>query len=294
MDSQSRAQLDIVVPARNEARNIVECLEALPAAGPQMDLRVIVVANGEDWETTSTAASHASAIFESQGMELKVFGHATPGKTRALNLGDRHTRGCPVAYLDADVRLAPGALHHIGAALDCSEPRLAGPHRVLRQPLGVIARNYARVWRNLPAVKGRLIGTGCYAVNPAGRARWGEFPPIIADDAFVQSRFCSDEWTICTNAPCAVTFPEWPELIVAIRRWRAGSEELRHLPAHGTAIGSSDPRAGWPANLRFIWSHPDLWRSVPAYLFVQAISRMGPPPGMAWTPHRAEGFGKAP
>ena len=37
------------------------------------------------------------------------------------------------------------------------------------------------------------MGAGLFAVNAAGRARWGRFPDIISDDTFVRLNFAPEE-----------------------------------------------------------------------------------------------------
>jgi hypothetical protein len=52
-----------------------------------------------------------------------------------------------------------------------------------------VTRAYARFWQRLPFAQSNAPGYGLFAVNAAGRARWGDFPGIISDDTFVRLQF---------------------------------------------------------------------------------------------------------
>ncbi len=83
----------------------------------------------------------------------------------------------------------------------------------------------------LPFVQGGAVGAGLFAVNAAGRARWGDWPAIISDDTFARVNFSPAERT---EVPAAY---HWPmveglrNLIRVRRRQDAGVEEVyRHYP----------------------------------------------------------------
>ena len=69
-------------------------------------------------------------------------------------------------------------------------------------------------------------GFGIFAVNAAGRERWGAFPDIISDDTFVRLQFAPDERT-----RVAATY-SWPMveglrgLVRVRRRQDAGVQEI--------------------------------------------------------------------
>ena len=54
-------------------------------------------------------------------------------------------------------------------------------------------RQFQRIWAESDYRRAGHVGSGIYAVNEAGRARWGAFPDVIADDRFVQQRFLAEE-----------------------------------------------------------------------------------------------------
>jgi glycosyltransferase involved in cell wall biosynthesis len=260
--------IDIIIPARGEHTNIGNCLAGILSAARNTDLRVIVVTNGPDWELTASIAGESAGAFADHGHELCVMHNPTAGKAEALNLGDRFRRGGPVVYLDADVRLHPEALCALADALRHPEPALAAPRLCVSPARTRIARQFARVWANLPAVRDDVVGAGCYAVNASGRARWEAFPDLAADDAFVRSRFVRSERKVLPDVAFEVQLPEWPELPVAVRRWREGNKQLRRVAPQDRDRQNSDPGASPKANLGWLASRPDLWGSLPGFLAV--------------------------
>ena len=126
---------------------------------------------------------------------------------------------------------------------------------MLVRPTTWLARGFAKIWSALPAVSGQVIGGGCYAVNPAGRARWDTFPDVVADDAFVRSQFSRSEQCLAGSFP--LVLPEGRELVSVVRRWRSGNAAL---PA--------SPSAGLSRNLAAIARRPRLWPYLPAFATV--------------------------
>ena len=70
-------------------------------------------------------------------------------------------------------------------------------------------------------------GSGTFMVNAAGRARWDEFPAILADDSFVERRFAPSERATVAGATAIVRVPR---TFTALRRIsarkRLGAYEL--------------------------------------------------------------------
>ena len=230
------AGLDVVVPAHNEQALIGAGLRALLSDAAEVELRVIVVANGCTDDTAAIARRFVAAA-RCRGHDLLVVETPTAGKIGALNLGDTYRRGCSVAYLDADTVLTPGTVTALVEALaETSAPRVVAPRPILVRPHGRLSRSFAAVWSHLPAVADQVSGAGCYAVNPAGRARWGRFPAVTGDDAYVRSRFAPAERRVVDEGGSFLVLPEGRELIRVVNRWRRGNVELTSAPpAHPPA-----------------------------------------------------------
>lgn len=253
--------IDVVVPAHNEQALIGACLRSVLADSAALDLRVIVVANGCSDDTATIARATPAG-----GQQVVVVQTPRSGKTAGLNAAEPHRRGCSVVYLDADTVLTPGTMPALITALDTAAARLVAPRAILVRPNSVLARSFAAVWTRLPAVAGQVIGGGCYAVNPAGRARWSTFPAVVADDAFVRTRFSADECQVVDDGTFILVLPEDRELVGVVRRWRDGNAEL-----------ASSPSGGLSRNLRAVLSQPQLWPHLPGFACVIAAGRLRRP-----------------
>lgn len=193
----------IIIPAHDEADWIGDCLQSLLHQQLQGGANVIVIANGCGDDTAARARA-MTAAFAQRGWQLQVEELEQGGKIGALNHGDQVASGGPRIYLDADIRLTPGLLQGIAQALDTPLPRYAGGRLVVARSPSTVSRLYARFWQRLPFVTQGVTGAGLFAVNEAGRARWGTFPDIISDDTYARLQFSESE-RILVDIPY-----EWP------------------------------------------------------------------------------------
>jgi glycosyltransferase involved in cell wall biosynthesis len=182
-----RRVLSIIIPASNEAGFIGPCIAALLASGP-VQAEVIVAANGCHDATVPMARSFAGAA-RARGWRLEVVDLAVGSKPAALNAGDAAATGDMRLYLDADVIVTPPLLSQIATALDRPDAAYATATPRIPRAATAITRAYARFWQTLPFARSPAPGFGLFAVNAPGRARWGDFPVIIADDTFVRLQF---------------------------------------------------------------------------------------------------------
>lgn len=185
--------LTILIPANNEQAYIGRCLDALleqdAAAGT---LRVVVAANACRDATVATARSREAA-FAARGSKLIVLDIAEPGKPNALDCAEAEAAEGARVFLDADVICDPELIGQIRIALATAAPRYATGTLCVMPARSSFTRAYARLWQNLPFFQSGAVGAGFFAVNPAGRARWGRFPRIISDDTFVRVNFTPEE-----------------------------------------------------------------------------------------------------
>ncbi|HKV85666.1 MAG TPA: glycosyltransferase family 2 protein [Ktedonobacterales bacterium] len=104
--------ISVIVPARNEERNIVGCVESLLAQSYSR-FEVIVV---DDGSTDGTPALLTRLAHENRsGHELRVVRVETlpegwAGKPHALHMGTLEARGDWLLFTDADTRHRPGSL----------------------------------------------------------------------------------------------------------------------------------------------------------------------------------------
>lgn len=224
--------LSVIIPASNEAAHIAPCLMALFASDPVPGgTEVLVVANGcKDTTAEIARAQHPQA--KAHGWRLQVIDRAQGSKPGALNAGDNAASGTIRAYLDADVRVSPPLMAALVAALSRETAAYASGTPHIPRPKSTITRAYARFWQTLPFAQSPAPGYGLFAVNAAGRSRWGRFPDIISDDTFVRLQFAPNERIACP-APYDWPMVEGFAALVRVRRRQdAGvAEIIRTYPA---------------------------------------------------------------
>lgn len=224
-----RPIFSIIIPASNEQDWIGACLRSVLAqsddAGP---LEVIVAANACRDATVARAKDLASD-FAARGWRFSVLDLPDPGKLAALNTADAVATGDLRAYLDADVTCDPDLFGQLRAALSTPKPLYATGTLTVTRAQSPLTRLYAGIWTRLPFVEGGAVGAGLFAVNAAGRARWGVFPQIISDDTFVRLNFTPAERI---GVPARYHWPMvegFARLVRVRRRQDAGVAELARL-----------------------------------------------------------------
>lgn len=115
------ADVTIVVPTYNRARDLPETLRALAGQVPP-PAAVIVVDNSSTDDTQAVVEGMAPEL-AATGTALSYRRKAPEGPAAARNLGWRESRTRLVAFVDSDVSLEPGWLSACCAAL-AAEPRL--------------------------------------------------------------------------------------------------------------------------------------------------------------------------
>ena len=219
--------MSVIIPACNEADYIDACLSAVAGSEGLPSAQVIVAANGCTDDTVSRARAYAGE-FADMGWQLLVLDLPALGKLGALDAGDAAATKAARVYLDADVVVSQGVLALISGALSVSEARYVSGTPIVTAASRV-SRAYARFWVQLPFVADGVPGFGCFAVNAAGRARWGTFPAIISDDTFVRIQFAPDE-----RIKVPATY-EWPiiegfrQLVRVRRRQDQGVRQLAEM-----------------------------------------------------------------
>ncbi|RRH77935.1 glycosyltransferase family 2 protein [Falsigemmobacter faecalis] len=236
-------KLSVILPASNEAEYIGSCLQALLASEPVAGgAEVIVVANGCRDATADVARSFAPAA-GTAGWGLRVLERAEGGKTAALTSGDGLALGEIRAYLDADVCVSPPLMAALTRALAGRSGAAYGSGQAVLPPAkSMLSRAYGRFWQSLPFNRDTTApGYGLFAVNEAGRARWGAFPQIISDDTFVRLSFAPPERL---SVPYSYTWPlaeGFARLVRVRRRQNQGVAEIAALYPHLLA-NSDHPR----------------------------------------------------
>jgi glycosyltransferase involved in cell wall biosynthesis len=252
----------IIVPAHNEAAVIAQTLQGLLRQVDEGD-EVIVVCNGCSDDTARVARR-----FEPR---LTVLETEVPSKTNALNLGDRQARSFPRVYLDADVVLADGALAEIVRVLASGRWLAVAPDPVMNlDGASWAVRAYYDIWLALPYCRSGMIGAGVFAMSEVGRARFADFPAVIADDGYVRAMFRESERGRVVGSQSIVRAPKslyW--LVKIMTRSRLGGMELA-IKFPGLLANESKDYSG---ALNELFANPVKWPKTIVYLYVNLLSR---------------------
>jgi hypothetical protein len=266
----------VVIPAHNESVFIRRCLDALLCDFAPGELDVVVSCNGCTDDTAD--------IVRSSWPGVRVIELAQASKTAALRAADEVLSVFPRIYKDADVIL-PGATARLMIEYLRTDSALAArpsPGYDTSQA-DALVRSYHRARaRLLSRTQALWAGDGVYGVSAAGRARWGAYPDVIADDLFAAQWFRPSEVKIIGSAPTVVTAPRRTrDLIRIMRRRYQGNTDIRGLrdgPASTVAATLRDLAA-------VARSGPGAAADTAAYLGIAVAGRMtravSPPAGWA-------------
>lgn len=140
-------QVDVVVPVYNALDDVRRCLQSLVAADSGCRLRIILVNDASDADTTLALREFQQA---QRGVEL-IEHPSNLGYTRAVNAGLRATSAPYVVTLNSDTIVTPGWLASMVRCMT-SDPRLG-----IVGPL-----SNAASWQNVPALYDE---EGRFAIN---------------------------------------------------------------------------------------------------------------------------------
>jgi len=229
IDNSAAIRVSVLIPAHDEADWLPGCLKALARSEPMSGaVEVIVIANGCQDDTAALARGF-TAEFAARGWALRVIELAEGSKLGALNAGEAAASGAVLVYLDADVLVSPSLIGQLAEALDCAAPRYGSGVPQVTTAGNWVTEHYTRFWCTTPFMTLGVPGFGIFAMNRAGRARWGDWPDIISDDTFARLNFRPEE---------RITVPgryDWPmiegfaPLVRVRRRQDIGVEEVGTL-----------------------------------------------------------------
>jgi len=212
-----------LIPAHNESAVIGRCLSTLLEGIVAGELEVAVVCNGCRDDTAERARRF--------GQSVTVIEIDEASKPAALRAGDRHLRTFPRLYLDADVVLSGRTARQVLSALARHGAVAARPpFRYDTSRSSALVRRYYRTRERLTIVTRSIWGAGVYGLSALGRARFSEYPDIIADDLFVDQHFHPGELEIVGDAPVVVVAPaNLSDLLKVRRRVYRGATENHAL-----------------------------------------------------------------
>jgi glycosyltransferase involved in cell wall biosynthesis len=179
----SHPAFTVIIPAHNEEAVIGRCLDTILRDAPaEHAMEIIVAANGCNDRTVELAQAASPSV--------RVLDLAQGSKTGAINAANDIASHFPRIYLDADVECSFVTLAALANAL--CEPGVMTAAPAIRMDvsrLSWLARAYYRVWLRQPYATAGKGGAGCYGLSRTAIETIGRFPPIIADDFWIHTRF---------------------------------------------------------------------------------------------------------
>ena len=223
----------IVIPTRARRSELLELVETILADEALGPATIAVVCNGEnpDPKVIDMLDALQQGITADAARTLEVVHIDAPSKPRALNRGDQVIGARDVSlYVDDDVRITSGQLSSVRDRLIelGDSAALVAPRRVVEPSCGWKERLFGSCVLRPSWVRSDVCVGGIFGVNRAGRERWGSFPAIACDDAYVFSRFAPEERLV--EDGCSATHPypsTWRGIFDQQVRWRLAIQELR-------------------------------------------------------------------
>jgi len=260
------ARMSVVIPAHDEAAVIGRLLSGLVGDPRAVELEIVVVANGCRDATVSVARTYEPAV--------RVVEIAEASKIAALEAGDAAATVFPRAYVDADVAVGVPALLALADVLDGPERAdVASPRLVVdTTDASWLVRQHYRIWELTEYRASGHIGSGIYAMSETGRARFGSWPEVIADDRFVQQLFLPQERVTLDDHEFTVRSARTigSHLRRSTRIARGNLELPLELQLPGLERASASARA-------LLWRvarQPSLWPSFAVYTVTATVPRV--------------------
>lgn len=263
MTTQNTPVASIIVPAHNEAKVIGRLLGTLAADLASGRLEVIVACNACTDATADIARQHGARVVEIE----------TPSKVAALNAADEVATAYPRIYVDADVAISAKSLNDLVVALSgrdilCAAP----PFTVDLSGRPLLVRAYYAIWLRDPYLKDGYVGSGIYGVSREGRARFGRFPNIIADDRFIHALYPRSERAVVDTEPFGIQAPRTLRSLFRRRvRICRGNLEIEAHPEMARLPGGSERRKSW---WHAVLTNPLLIPSAMVYVAVNGLARV--------------------
>ncbi len=259
----------VIIPAHNEESIIRQCLDTIVSQQGIDEYEVLVVCNGCTDQTAEIVAAEYPTV--------RVLECPVASKVAALNMGDEHATFFPKFFIDADVTLSPGCIATMVAAMDESAKPVAAPTMVFDTSQATwAAKQFHQIWQRSPYfTSGNLVGAGFYGISKEARARFDEFPDLLADDMFIPMSF--DPHERLSVAGCTFT-PALPRRVrdlvrIEIRRHTAVAQFHDEFPEALDRAGD-DAFAqghGWLADEL---PNPRDWPGIAIYVGVKVWARV--------------------
>lgn len=259
--------ISVIIAAHNEEAVLGACLEALLAQPEVARMQIIVSANGCTDDTVGVARRYG----------VEVLDRPEPGKSAAMNAAERIAVGSARIYLDADIIVPADGIRAVLAPLDADPPPLAVVPRRRVNTSGRTwpVKGYFAINERLPVYRGGLFGRGMITLSQDGRARFGEFPAMIADDLFVDSQFTAAEKAETAEVEVVVDAPHTTrDLLHRLVRVRRGNAQLRAAAAAGRIGTPVRPADRWAWLREVLGAEPHLVFAAVPYVTITVVAAL--------------------
>lgn len=212
--------------------------------GPSAEGRFVPLGEAADIVKVIVACTDGTAESAMEFPGVKVLQLAEASTSAALNASDALATLWPRMYLDANIEIGPVTLRMVLDRLGDDGVFPARPaFRYDDSGASGQVRALYRVRRRMPSTHRALWGAGAYALSQAGRARFQTFPPLTADDLFVDLNFGDGEKSIDNAPPARVRTPKDTDLLLSLlRRVYRGQREMRGRDTSISAVNGSPPQ----------------------------------------------------
>lgn len=255
----------IIIPAHNESRSIARTLRKVTEQTSDGEFEVIVVCNGCTDSTASIAAGFP-------GVDVVDIPEAS--KLGALRVGDRRASAFPRVYLDADTELSSDALRAIVAELERPGILVSGVvGRMDLSDASLLVSLYCEFRERLPIFSQGIVGSGNYALNEAGRARFDDWPDLLSgDDQFILRMFTPRERSTVKGHTATLLPPS--TMAAVVRRGVRTRRGNRRLSQGAAGRPLSPPNAGFSRAFRASLKSPRGIASALVFVTVTALVRL--------------------
>lgn len=264
----------VIIPAYNEEAVIERTLAPLSQAAIDGYIELIVVCNG----CTDRTAAVARRVLGVQVLELDK-----GSKPAALNAGDEQATLWPRLYLDADIQISITSVLAVLDRLAQGDAFAARPEsRYESRAATALVRSYYRARCRVPQHKSAMWGAGAYGLSEDGHRRLRLFPPVTADDLYVDNLFADDEKVVVATEPSVVTTPvDVKSLLAVLRRNCKGSRELHSSGGDICRSTWASGRGTAVAVMRTVRG-PQSAVDAMVYIFLAVTARLSRPKARGW------------
>lgn len=235
--AESAVVFSVIIPARNEERNLGRCLQSIAAVDwPPDGMEVVVVDNGSSDATVEIARSHGARVL------------LRPGDTVAAlrNFGVSQSRGAILVFLDADCTVFPDWFRQAERYLHQADVCCFGSPPVVPEESTWVQR----IWFHVRRKKGCAETDWLESMNM-----------FVRREAFEQVGGFNADLVTCEDYDLSLRLQKTGRLIaddriVAVHHGEAASLGHFFRKEHWRALG----------NLRGMARHSFKWRELPSVL----------------------------